>query len=219
MPRANLTVYLLLLSLAAGHAGAQDAKAPAPPAPEKAAAQSSEQASAPEPAAEPAEPPRGPDVSALRKDLSAVLDELTQARARTSAMVKALFGTRVTVWVARRADDQRLARIVLRFDGVPVHDSEGAALAREEAQLFDGFAAPGVHELTVVISEASPRKPEYSYTREEKFRFEVKKDTRTKVRVLLRDDSDMAEELPEDDEGEYHVETTVRIERKSLKDD
>ena len=209
MPRANLTVYLLLLSLAAGHAGAQDAKAPAPPAPEKAAAQSSEQASAPEPAAEPAEPPRGPDVSALRKDLSAVLDELTQARARTSAMVKALFGTRVTVWVARRADDQRLARIVLRFDGVPVHDSE----------LFDGFAAPGVHELTVVISEASPRKPEYSYTREEKFRFEVKKDTRTKIRVLLRDDSDMAEELPEDDEGEYHVETTVRIERKSLKDD
>ena len=204
MPRANLTVYLLLLSLAAGHAGAQDAKAPAPPAPEKAAAQSSEQASAPEPAAEPAEPPRGPDVS---------------ARARTSAMVKALFGTRVTVWVARRADDQRLARIVLRFDGVPVHDSEGAALAREEAQLFDGFAAPGVHELTVVISEASPRKPEYSYTREEKFRFEVKKDTRTKIRVLLRDDSDMAEELPEDDEGEYHVETTVRIERKSLKDD
>ena len=37
--------------------------------------------------------------------------------------------------------------------------------------------------------------------------------------LTIVDDSDMAEELPEDDEGEYHVETTVRIERESARED
>ena len=219
MQRTNLALALSLLLSAAAPTMAQDAAAnPSPPADEKAKPEGAPQAAAPE-APQPAQAPRGPDVSSLRKDLSAVLDELTQARARASALVKSLFGTRVSVAVARRADDQRLARIVLRFDGVPVHDSEGSALARDEAQLFDGFAAPGLHELTILVSEASPHKPDYSYTREEKFRFEIKKDTVTKIRVLLRDKSDMAEELPEDDEGEYHVETTVRIERENLRED
>jgi hypothetical protein len=220
MKRSTL-ITLLSGSLLAASVHAQEPGAPPPaPATDKPAPAPAEAAVPPAPAPAPeVEEKRGPDVSALQKDLSAVLDELTQARARASSLVKALFGTRVSVTVARRADDQRLARIVLRFDGVPVHDSEGAALAREEASLFDGYAAPGVHELTVLVSEASPRKPDYSYTREEKFRFEVKKDSITKIRVLLRDDSDMAEELPEDDEGEYHVETTVRIERESTRDD
>jgi hypothetical protein len=219
--RARLPVLAFALLLCATRPiAAQDAGNGAPPTADKGKAESTQPAATPEAeSAPPAEAPRGPDVSALRKDLSAVLDELTQARARASSLVKALFGTRVSVSVARRADDQRLSRIILRFDGVPVHDSEGTAIAREEARLFDGFAAPGVHELTIVVSEASPKKPDYSYTREEKFRFEIKKGTATKIRVLLRDKSDMAEELPEDDEGEYHVETTVRVERESLKED
>lgn len=157
---------------------------------------------------------QGPDVAALRSELSTVLDELTQARARASTLVKTLFGTDIEVWVARRADEQRLARIVLKLDGVPVHDSEGAAIAKQEARLFAGYAAPGFHELAIVVTEEAKRDPSYTYTREERFRFEIKKGTSTRIRVLLRDDSDMAEELPEDDDGKYQVSTRVRIERK-----
>jgi glucose/arabinose dehydrogenase len=166
------------------------------------------------PEAAPPEASKGPDTAALSAELSSVLDELTQARARASVLVKSLFRTQVEIWVARRADDQRMARIQLKLDGVPVHDSNGSAVAREEARLFAGHAAPGVHELTILVSEASPRNATYTYTREERFRFEIKKDTDTRIEILVRDDSDMAEELPEDDEGEYHVQTRVRIERK-----
>jgi hypothetical protein len=201
-------IVLLLVVLLASAARAQDpAPAPAPPPPAE-----------PAPAPAPAED-SGPDVSALEKDLAAVLDELTQARARASVLVKSLFKTQIEVWVARRADDQRMERIVLKLDGIPVHDSNGSAIAREEARLFAGHAAPGLHELTVMVVEVSPRNGSYGYTREERFRFEIKKDTNTKIQLLLRDDSDMAEELPEDDEGEYQVKTRVRIERKKHGDD
>jgi hypothetical protein len=139
-----------------------------------------------------------------------VLDELIQARTRTAVLVKTLFRTPLEVWVVHRADEQRLARITLRLDGVPVHDSDGAALASGEAKLFSGFAAPGVHELSVEISEESRERSDYRYTRTERFRLEVSKETRTRIELVLRDDSDMAEELPEGDEGEYDVRTILR---------
>jgi hypothetical protein len=205
------TLTLLFVLLFASGALAQDP--PAPPVQPPAAPASSE------PAAVAPPEPKAPDVTTLSQELSAVLDELTQARARASVLVKALFRTQVEVWVARRADDQRMARIQLKLDGIPVHDSDGSAVAREEARLFAGHAAPGVHELTVLVSEESPRNATYTYTREERYRFEIKRDTNTRIEILLRDDSDMAEELPEDDEGEYQVQTRVRIERKKLGED
>jgi hypothetical protein len=207
----RIVLFLVLMSAARAE-GQEPAPAPAPaPAPPAAAEP------APAPAPEPA-PDSGPDVAALEKDLATVLDELTQARARASVLVKSLFKTQIEVWVARRADEQRMERIVLKLDGIPVHDSNGSAIAREEARLFNGHAAPGLHELTVMVVEVSPRNGSYGYTREERFRFEIKKDTNTRVELLLRDDSDMAEELPEDDEGEYQVKTRVRIERTKLGD-
>jgi hypothetical protein len=157
-------------------------------------------------------------VSRLETELASVLDELIQARTRTSVLVKTLFRTPVEVWVIRRADDQRLAHITLRLDGVPVHDSDGSALASGEAKLFTGFAAPGLHDLAIEISEESRERSDYRYVRSERFRIEVKKDTRTNIELVLRDSSDMAEELPEGDPGEYDVRTIMRARAEKVKE-
>jgi len=161
----------------------------------------------------------GPDLSGIRSELAKVMDELMAARARTSILVKALFNTPISVRVVRRADDQRLEHITLRLDGVPVHDSDGAALSRGEADLFEGFAAPGVHEVAIEVTEVAKAKAEYRYVRSERFRIEIKKGMRTRVELVLRDKSDMAEELPEDDEGEYDVGTVMRVEAEPVKAD
>jgi len=165
----------------------------------------------------PAAPPP-PDVSALSSELSAVLDELIQARSRASILAKSLFRTRIDINVLRRADDQQLLHVKLALDGVPVHESDGAALAGSEAHLFSGFVAPGVHEISVEISEQARENATYRYSRAERFRIETKKDTSTQVDVLLRDDSDMAEELPEGDDGKYEVSTRVRVTPIKVKD-
>jgi hypothetical protein len=92
-----------------------------------------------------------------------------------------------------------------------VHDSNGAALGDDEAHLFSGYVAPGVHEVSIEVSEQAKENSTYSYTRLERFRIETKKNTSTRVDVLLRDDSDMAEELPQGDDGKYQVSTRVRV--------
>jgi hypothetical protein len=168
-------------------------------------------------AAAPVAPP-APDVSALSGELSEVLDELIQARTRASVLAKSLFRTRIDINVLRRADDQQLVRVKLALDGVPVHESDGAALSNGEAHLFTGYVAPGVHEISVEISEQAKENGTYRYTRAERFRIETKKDTSTQVDVLLRDDSDMAEELPEGDDGKYEVSTRVRVTPVKVKD-
>lgn len=209
-PKARLRTSLLLgLGLCVASAHAEEPKAePEKPAPVAPAAETT--AAAQESA--------GPDVSALSDELSAVLDELIQARTRASVLAKSLFRTRIDINVLRRADDQQVVHLRLALDGVPVHDSDGAALGRDEVRLFQGYVAPGVHEIGVEIVEQSKQNPTYQYTRSERFRIETKKDTSTQVDVLLRDDSDMAEELPTGDDGTYQVSTRVRVTPVKVRD-
>lgn len=207
---------VLCLSLAARAQAEEPAKAPAAPA-QAAPASAPTTTIAPvtvieaRKAAPTAVPAAAPDVSALSSELSAVLDELIQARTRASVLAKSLFRTRIDINVLRRADDQQMVRIKLALDGVPVHDSDGASVQSEEARLFQGYVAPGTHEISIEITEQSKENPTYRYTRAERFRIETKKNTSTQVDVLLRDDSDMAEELPQGDDGKYDVSTRVRV--------
>jgi hypothetical protein len=157
-------------------------------------------------------------LSLARQELQSVLDELIQARSRVAVLGKALFKTSLEVNVVRRADDQRLVRVVLSLDGIPVHDSDGSSLARDEAQLFHGYAAPGMHELSIETTEEARGNSAYRHTRSEQFRFEVGRDTRTAVEIVLRGASDLAEELAEGDEGELDARTLVRIEAKEIED-
>jgi hypothetical protein len=186
--------------------GASDVKSAAPPP--------SETAEAVVPAVQ--TQPAAPDLSVVRQELQSVLDELIQARSRVSVLGKALFKTSLDVNVVRRADEQRLVHIVLSLDGIAVHDSDGKNLSRDEAQLFHGYAAPGMHELTIETTEEARANSAYRHTRSERFRFEVRRDTHTKVEIVLRDASDLAEELPQGDEGELDVRTLVRVEAEEI---
>ena len=98
-----------------------------------------------------------------------------------------------------------------------MHDSDGAALAGGEADLYEGFVAPGVHEVAIEITEVSKTNGDYRYVRSERFRIEIKKGMRTSVQLLVRDKSDMAEELPDDDDGEYDVSTLMRVQAEPVK--
>jgi hypothetical protein len=154
----------------------------------------------------------------LDGQLAQSMDELVQARARAGVLAKALFRSQLAVEVVRRADAQRLSHVTLRLDGTPVHDSDGSALARDRATLFTGYVAPGMHELSVELSEAAKENASFGYTRRETFRIELKKDRRTAVELVLRDDSDMAEEAADGDDGSYDLHTTLRVRSEKAKD-
>lgn len=163
------------------------------------------------------EPERAAQLSQLERELAAVMDELVAARVRAGVIARGLFHTELSVEVVRRADDQRLAHLKLALDGVPVHDSDGTALGRDRAKLFSGYVAPGMHELTIELTEDARQGASFGYTRSERYRIELKKGRSTQVELVLRDDSDMAEQAAEGDHGEYQIETTVRVSSSETK--
>lgn len=177
-----------------------------------------------------ANPPVGPEVAqpaeeqaaaldALEQELAAVMDELVSARARAGVLAQSLFESELRVQVVRRAKALSVERVQVRLDGVPVHDSDGSALAHGKlVTLFTGAVAPGMHELGFEQIERAKDGASFGYSRSERYRIEVERAGRTSVELSIRDDSDMAEQAAEGDDGEYEVTTELRVEHQRADD-
>ncbi|MEO0324760.1 MAG: hypothetical protein AAF447_17490 [Myxococcota bacterium] len=225
---------LAALLITAGFGDAADAqrrrrrrRPPAPPAeveappepeasrePDAAPAPSAEGEPEPEPVeAAPSDTP--PDLDALESDFAALMDELVETRSRIAAVGNQLFRTKLRVRVSNRADDQLLGRLVIRVDGAPVFESQ-EDVGDEGRQAFEGFAAPGPHEITLEAEQRARASDDYRYTLRDTFRFEVRENQLTDVWLVLDDRSDIAEDFEDDGEGEYAVRTRMRVTTEEL---
>ncbi len=193
---------------------------PAPPAeaPEVAVDQPAETPEAPPAMAETvpsADAP--PDLTPLRDELAALMDEPVQTRARVAVLGRLLFETKVRIRVQNRAGDSFLEALSLRLDGAPVFVMEGR-IDEEGSQVFEGFAAPGPHEITVESEQRARANSDYRYLQSDRYRFEVLQGQLTDIVIILDEDSDIAEDFEDDGEGEYDVRTRVRVATRALED-
>ncbi len=160
------------------------------------------------------------DLAALQAELAQVMDDLVQARARVALLGKSLWKTRVRVRIDNRAaPDQVAARAALYLDGAPIWSGDGAQLRDPERVLFDGFAAPGPHVLTLEIAQRARDDEAYRYDLRESYRFQAPRERRTDLRLVIDDDSDMAEDFPDDEEGSYEVQTRLEARAVALDDE
>lgn len=174
-------------------------------------------ADADEPAADPFLDAEGPDLGPIREEFTAIMDELVQVRSRVAVLGRQLFRTRMTVSVQNRAaDDNSLARMVLKLDGAPIFQGEGGEVSEDGAQVFDGFAAPGPHVLTIEVEQRARANDEYRYELRDTYRFQVIRDRLIEVTIVLDDDSDIAEDFEDDEEGEFDVRTRMRVATRAL---
>jgi hypothetical protein len=206
---------------------ASDPAAAAPPAAPP-STEASPLAVTPSPAAEPAPAPAEPavdteneaakqDAQAVREELSTVMDALVSARARAALLGKSLFKTRVRVQLVNdAAGDQLLGKVALSLDGNPIYRGEGSTLDPEGAKLFEGYAAPGPHVLTVEIEQRAREDDAYRYSQTSSLRFVVPRGTLTDLTLVLDDDSDIAEDFKDDDEGEYDVRLRLEVTARPL---
>ena len=184
-----------------------------------------EEVVAPEPVAEPeasapapADSAPPPDLSPLRSELATLMDELVQTRARVAVLGRQLFETKVRVRVENRAGDAVLSTFSLRLDGAPVFVMSDR-LGDDATTVFEGFAAPGPHELTVEAEQRTRASADYRYLQTDRYRFEVVQGQMTDVVIILDDDSDIGEDFADDGEGEYDVRTRVRVATRALEDE
>jgi hypothetical protein len=161
--------------------------------------------------------PSSAELSATRTELSSVMDALVSARTRVGLLGKSLFKTKVRVTMDNEAlSDQALGAVTLWLDGALIYRGEGNSLREEGAELFQGFAAPGPHVLTVEVEQRARENDEYRYTMKNGFRFFVLREHVTLLKIVLDDDSDVAEDFPDDKEGEYDVQMRLEIEARPL---
>ena len=177
----------------------------AEPQPEAAAAQ------APTPAADSGK------LASLRADVASLVDELVEARSRAALLGQTLFKTQIRVKIQNlAAPDPVLGKLVLKLDGAPIFQGDGAALSGDDQrQVFQGYVAPGAHVLAAELEQSSREDAKYGYTLHETYRFQAVRDKRSELTLILDDDSD----VPEDGEGEYDVRVKLRVRTKALNED
>lgn len=170
----------------------------------------------PAPPADPEPDPTSlPDLEPMRAELATLMDELVQARSRVTVLGRALFDTKVVIRVDNRASEQILRSLVIRLDGDPVHRGDSDP-GTGGAALFEGFAAPGPHDLTIEVEQRARANEAYRYLQRNQFRFEVVQGKLTEIVIRLDDDSDIAEDFADDGEGEYDVNMRVRVATRDL---
>jgi hypothetical protein len=157
-------------------------------------------------------------LAALRADVTALTDDLVEARSRAAMLGKTLFKTQVRVRLQNlAAPDPVLVKIALKLDGAPIYRGDGAALSGDDArQVFQGFIAPGAHVLSAEIEQRSREDAAYGYVLHETYRFVALREKRSELTLVLDDDSDLASEFPDDSEGEYDVRVKLRVKTKDL---
>jgi hypothetical protein len=187
------------------------------PAADSSASTAEPSAAASAEAAAPVDEGKLEEARAVREDLSGVMDALVSARARAALLGKSLFKTRIRVLLENdAADDQALGKVALFLDGNPIFRGEGSALNPEGAKLFEGYAAPGPHVLTVEVEQRARADDGYSYTQTSALRFTVLREKLTALKLVLDDDSDIAEDFKDDEEGEYDVRLRLEVEALPL---
>jgi len=164
--------------------------------------------------------PAPPDISPIRDDYVALMDDLVQARSRVHALGSELFRTRITIDLQDRTGDRtNLARLVVRLDGAPVFQSDGGIEGGDDGrEVFAGALAPGPHVLRLEIEQRASADDTYRYTLQEDFRFQVARERLSEVTVVLEDESDIATSFPSGGEGRYEVRTRMRVATRALPD-
>lgn len=161
--------------------------------------------------AAPAGEPHAPrDLAKLREAFVELMDEAVRLRSRIAAVSKRVGGARVTIALEHESGDVHpLEGVELFVDGVPVFSEQVGSSDRRT--LFEGAMRPGMHQLTLLVTFRDREGQAYRHQQRSQFGFEVAAKKRTEVTAVVEDDSQIAEDFPDDGEGEYEVLTRLRV--------
>jgi len=204
--------------------------APSTPEPAPAAAPSTPAPAAPEPPPAPTPPPTASpsspppslsssakiDLDGLNAEYNALRDELFRTRAKVELLGSALYKTKLAVTFVYKA--QRawpLKKVTLRLDDQPVAVVD-APNATDPIKLYDGFAAPGRHTLTVRVEANAQGESRLAYSTESALQFDIEDGKLAKVELTADEDGDGPQPLARKKEGTFDVRLLARVKSQKL---
>lgn len=168
---------------------------------------------APDPAERAAE-----DLQALRAEYFKLRDRLFQSRARSSAVSSALYSTRLSIKLNYQSGRYyTITRTTIGLDGTNIYDDSEGSIASDKATRFEGFIAPGRHQISIRIEATGKDDDRFSSVLDNSFIVQAVKDKDLMVKARAEDGGNIAYKWSKKESGSYRLRLDVSV--KSVKRD
>jgi hypothetical protein len=159
----------------------------------------------PEPNEFPAGAPKPPPVA-----YDKLLADIAALRSRVASVTTTLFSSKLRVLVGVEGDDARVASFRVTLDDGVVYAAPDRFSADEPTAVYEHAVAPGHHMLGVEIERYDARNRQYRTYQSSKFSVVVPEGKRLETSLRIEDDSDMADDFPDGEDGEYDLRVRLR---------
>jgi hypothetical protein len=139
-----------------------------------------------------------------------LLGDIAALRSRVAALTTTLFASKLRVVVETDGDDARLASFSITLDDGVVFAAPDRFSADDERVVYEHAVAPGHHVVGVEIERYDARNKEYRTWQSSRFSVVVPESKLVDAHLTVADDSDMAEDFPDDQDGEYDLRVKLR---------
>ncbi len=143
-------------------------------------------------------------------DYDKLLGEIAALRSRVAALTTTMFASKLRVIVQTDGDDARITKFVVTLDDGVVYSAPDRFVAEDEKTVYEHAVAPGHHVLGVEIERYDARGREYQTWQASKFTVVVPEGKVLEALMEIEDDSDMAVDFPDDQDGEYELNVKLR---------
>ena len=139
-----------------------------------------------------------------------LLGDIAALRARVASLTTTMFKSKLRVSLETEGDDARITKLVVTLDDGVVFVAPPRFVADDEKTVYEHAVSPGHHVLGVEIERVDARGREYKTWQSSKMSLVVPESKTLEALVSLEDDSDMAVDFPEDEDGEYELNVKLR---------
>lgn len=157
----------------------------------------------------PAEFPSGA-AKPLPFEYDKLLGDIVALRSRVAALTTTLFASKLRVVVETRGEDARLASFNVTLDDGVVFAAPERFSAEDERTVYEHAVAPGHHVLGIEIERYDARNKEFRTWQSSRFSVIIPESKLIATHLTIVDDSDMAEDFPEDADGQYDLRVKLR---------
>jgi hypothetical protein len=139
-----------------------------------------------------------------------LLGDIAALRSRVAALTTTLFASKLRVVVETRGSEARLSSFSVTLDDGVVFAAPERFSAEDERTVYEHAVAPGHHVVGVEIERYDARNKEYRTWQSSRFSVVIPESKLVDTHLTIVDDSDMAEEFPDDRDGEYDLRVKLR---------
>lgn len=139
-----------------------------------------------------------------------LLADIAALRSRVAAVTTTLFSSKLRVVVEMDGDDARVASFKVTLDDGIIYGAPDRFSPGEPKVVYEHAVASGHHVVGVEIERYDIRNRQYRTFQTSKFAIVVPESKRLETMFTIEDDSDMAEDFPDGQDGEYDLHVNLR---------